>query len=435
VIVEGNRNNVLTSLAGKYHSLGLSQNVIIEKLLDDNKKLCQPPLSEKEVISIAKSISRYLWPLANACVNSSEPQVLQANWQYLNEIDCKDVAWLWTDFIAVGKLNMIVGNPDMGKSWVALFIAAKVTTGDPWPNLFRRQEPGSVIILSAEDSPDDTIRPRFESSGGDSSRAIFLEGMRDEEGTDYFFDMTRDICSLEEVIQQHSDVRLIIIDPLSAHCGATDTHVDAKVRRVLGPLANLARKYEIAIVGISHLNKSQQKEILYKPGGSIAFVAAARSIMLVTYNPKDQESRIFHIIKSNLTANKFGLVFKIQNDNLLFEPDEVSLSAEELLAAISSKRESPATNRAVTWLTEYFRQAGGPVRSKVAEEDAKKAGISKYAFNRACSILGGKRRKVGNDENGYWEMYIPEEADNEVTNKPPEETDEPQDNNETEEID
>ena len=35
VLVEGTRNNTLTSLAGKYQSLGLSQNVIIEKLLED----------------------------------------------------------------------------------------------------------------------------------------------------------------------------------------------------------------------------------------------------------------------------------------------------------------------------------------------------------------------------------------------------------------
>lgn len=57
----------------------------------------------------------------------------------------------------------------------------------------------------------------------------------------------------------------------------TATHTDARVRSVLGPLAKIAKENEIAVAGICHLNKSQQKNTLYKPGGSSAHLAETAS--------------------------------------------------------------------------------------------------------------------------------------------------------------
>ena len=54
-----------------------------------------------------------------------------------------------------------------------------------------------------------------------------------------------------------------------------------------------------------------------------------------------------------------------------------------------------------------------PVRSKKVLADAKKAGHTDYAFRRACSKLGIKRKKIGNDVNAYWAMYLPEDAEDE----------------------
>ena len=52
------------------------------------------------------------------------------------------------------------GDPGTGKSTLTLTIAAKVTTGSPFPD-GARPERGDVILLSAEDDIGDTIRPRL----------------------------------------------------------------------------------------------------------------------------------------------------------------------------------------------------------------------------------------------------------------------------------
>jgi len=58
-IILSTRNQTLASLAGSMRTRGLPQSTIEIALLDANKQLCKPPLSDKEVIAIAKSISRY----------------------------------------------------------------------------------------------------------------------------------------------------------------------------------------------------------------------------------------------------------------------------------------------------------------------------------------------------------------------------------------
>jgi len=59
LLIEGTRNAGLASLAGKLRRAGLSQTELESALLAANERRCRPPLPEKEVLSIAKSIGRY----------------------------------------------------------------------------------------------------------------------------------------------------------------------------------------------------------------------------------------------------------------------------------------------------------------------------------------------------------------------------------------
>lgn len=59
VFVEGQRNDRLTSLAGSMQRKGMSPNAITAALTIENLARCSPPLSEKDVQTIARSVSRY----------------------------------------------------------------------------------------------------------------------------------------------------------------------------------------------------------------------------------------------------------------------------------------------------------------------------------------------------------------------------------------
>ena len=61
----------------------------------------------------------------------------------------------------------------MGKSLLAITIAACVSTGRPMPDSTPGRQ-GSIILITSEDSAEDTIKPRMEAVGCDPSRVLLL---------------------------------------------------------------------------------------------------------------------------------------------------------------------------------------------------------------------------------------------------------------------
>jgi len=59
VIPEGQRNTVLTSVAGGIWRQGVTEETLVHALLSENDQRCVPPLPEEEVKRIAQSVARY----------------------------------------------------------------------------------------------------------------------------------------------------------------------------------------------------------------------------------------------------------------------------------------------------------------------------------------------------------------------------------------
>jgi hypothetical protein len=64
---------------------------------------------------------------------------------------------------------------------------------------------------------------------------------------------------------------------------------------------------------IRHLNKAAGGNALYRGGGSIGIVGAARSGLLIAKHPEDDGRRVLASIKSNLAAPAPSLVFSLSN--------------------------------------------------------------------------------------------------------------------------
>ena len=75
----------------------------------------------------------------------------------------------------------------------------------------------------------------------------------------------------------------MIIDPVMEFMGGkTDTYKDSDIRRVLTPLIVMAEFTGCAIVAVTHPNKkTAETNSLFRMGGSLAFMAIARSGFVV----------------------------------------------------------------------------------------------------------------------------------------------------------
>lgn len=229
----------------------------------------------------------------------------------LTEDDVTPVEWLWRGWLPCGKLTMLDGDPGLGKSTLLADLIGRVTSGSDFFGERRPREPGSVLLLSSEDDAADTILPRLLAAGADLSRVHLLRpSWRNAAGRP--FCIPDDLPYLENLAQRLQP-KLIAIDPIVAYFAAwVSCFNDASVRQALLPLQELAARHRCAVIMVRHLNKSGQTKALYRGGGSIGFNGAARTVMLVTKHPEEEDQRILSWVKGNLAPPQVGLAYRLE---------------------------------------------------------------------------------------------------------------------------
>jgi hypothetical protein len=195
-----------------------------------------------------------------------------------DEIDPEPIDWLWKDFLARRKLQIIAGGAGTGKTTIAVNFAAIVTSASEWPD-GTKADAGNVVVWSGEDGIADTLLPRFLAAGANPKRVFFVDVIKDQKGSRPF-DPAKDMKSLQETIQRIGGTDLIIIDPIvSAISG--DSHKNAETRRGLQPVVDLASSVGSALIGITHLSKGTKgASALERVTGSLAFGAVSRIVFL-----------------------------------------------------------------------------------------------------------------------------------------------------------
>jgi putative DNA primase/helicase len=324
------------------------------------------------------------------------------------------VEWLWQGFIASGRLTGLVGYPGLGKSQVSLDLAATVSTGRDFPGGASNGKAGDVIILSAEDDPADTIVPRLIAAGADLSRIHIVKAVKDGDG-ERPFNLSVDLDRLERE-QDLTQVKLLVIDPASSYLGsAKGNHVNRNnsgdVRTILGRLANFAAKHELAVLAVSHLNKSSGTSAITRIMGSTEWVAVPRAVFLVT-EEAGTSRRLFLPLKNNLAPDRVGYAFRIEDrivadgiktSAVVWDHDPVTITADEALAAAAKNKKASST--AMDFLQQLLRD--GPVDQTEAVRLGAEAGFSKKNLRMARENLGVKSKKEGFGAEGKW-VWVPQ---------------------------
>jgi len=330
----------------------------------------------------------------------------------LADVEPRPVEWLWFGRIALGKVTLISGDPGLGKSFMTLDLAARVSRGSRWPDSPGSSAPlGGVVLLSAEDDLEDTVRPRLDAAGADVKRISALAAVRHnykEKPGEELFSLATDLPALEDAVRGTPDCKLVIIDPISAYLGDKDSHKNGEIRGLLAPLAAMAAKHHVAVVLIDHLNKNGKGPAIYRSMGSIAFAAAARSVWAVTKDKDDPRRRLMLPVKNNLAPDARGLAYSIEpyganaGPVVAWEPTPVNISADEALAE-NGKDDAADSDQAKAWLRDALKDGPMPAADVLAQGEAN--GFTAKAIRQAFAALGGERKKIGYQ--GQWQWSLP----------------------------
>ncbi|MDH5537077.1 MAG: AAA family ATPase [Betaproteobacteria bacterium] len=304
------------------------------------------------------------------------------------EVQPRPVVWLWQGRIPAGKLSILDGDAGLGKTSIALDLAARVSSGRAMPLVEAAASgPRAVLYLSAEDDAGDTLRPRLEAAGADLAHVHIWA----ESALPIF---PADADAVGDIVAAFN-IALVVIDPAVAFFAAsTDTHRDASVRQTLAPLRRVSESTGCATLLIRHLNKKEvTANALYRGAGSVAFIAAVRSGLLVAPDPDHPARRVLAVSKANLAARASSISYELQQVEVPNAGSSVRIRwiaetrhlAHDLLAPPRRGR-SEDSDPCVLWLRE--RLGGGvAVAFRNLRDEAEARGWHERKMRRAAKDL------------------------------------------------
>jgi hypothetical protein len=373
------------------------EKALARELRIPNVANCEYELSEHDLLEVARAV-----------VNGEDEAEIGV---LMSDVEAEAVTWLWDRRIPLGKLTLLEGDPDKGKSVITMDLAARVTTGRRFPNDEQDDWLGQldnheslekvdnlaagVVVLDAEDGLADTIKPRLEAAGSDVSKVLALPAINPD---DTLFGIPRDIPRLERAIRR-VDARLVIVDPLAVFMKG-DPNKDNEVRKALTPLADMVERLNVAVVVVRHFNKNGDAKALYRGGGSIGIIGAARSALAVAPHPHDDDMKVLVPQKGNLSKKAATLAYSIEDCNgvpRIQWKGSVNFQADEVLNPdVGSK-----VGEARDWLRELLKS--GPVPAETVEAKRKAAGHSLATLNRAKKGVA-KSERINNGSGWEWSL-------------------------------
>ena len=336
-------------------------------------------------------------------------------WRWLRDIKREYVDWLWRFRLARGTLTLWIGDGGLGKSRASNDVAARISTGACWPD-GGTAALGSVVILSAEDSASYTIRPAIEAAGGDVSRVAVLEAMRDADGQERTFSLATDLAMLEQLIET-TGAALVVIDPLSAYFGTRlDSYRDTDVRSVLEPVAKLAERHQVVMLGIMHIGKATDRQARHRALGSVAFINAARLVFAIGMDPDDPSRRLLVPVRSNICREAPPLAFRLEDADgvpqVVWEDGPIAEVSAETVLGGRPVAEDDERHDADALLRELLEEDDWPMAAATVAAAGRAHGIHVRSLQRAAHRVGIGIKKTGFRTGWFW--FKPEVAEDDT---------------------
>jgi RecA/RadA recombinase len=332
-----------------------------------------------------------------------------------NAVQPRRVRWLWEHRVVLGGLTLLAGREGLGKSTIAVDLAAQVTHG----NLAGEHEgtPGTVIYVHTEDARDYTIVPRLIAAGADLNRVIFIDAVTEVDGDEIESPIVlpHDTESLIEVITEHDAVLVVLDAATSVIDHRLDGNQDRQMRQGLERIGKVGERTGAAVVGIVHFGKRDSGDTGKLILGSIAWSQVARSVIAVARDD-DGDDLVISTTKNNLAPDASSLAAQIISCTVSTDEGDASVGrvkwigetdrdARDLLGAGSGDDDGERTERetATGWLREYLTQTHRAPSADV-KKAAHVAGFSDRTLQRARTSLRVEITDVGFPRVTYWSL-------------------------------
>lgn len=381
---------------------GLDDWFALVRSLEDLQKHIVDPVST----SVASRLpSPAVAEVAVARDHDAIPRIISRS---MDQIETKEIDWLWPGWLPKGMLALLGGYAGDGKSTLTAALAAALSIGGSLPDGTKAPVTNSMLVLT-EDDVSHVVKGRLEIHGADSSRVRTLDNVELPDGSSRLFNLKTDVPLLrQEVVEQK--IGLIVIDPLSGVMGNSDRNSEGEVREILTSLAKMAEETGCTVLGIAHIGKTDgQAKSFQKVMGSTAYTAVARTVWMLSELPADYQTpgdpvkRMLGVAKSNYAVPPMSLQYHRPQDAPIEWLGVSPLSVDEVFSRLKKgsdgeKRDPSETDKAEEWLLEFMD--GKRMLASEVEAAAKEEGFKMATMNLAKRRMGLMSLREG--QRWYW---------------------------------
>ncbi len=302
------------------------------------------------------------------------------------------VQWAWDRWLAVGFLTMIAAGLELGKSNLALRIAACYLRGDPWPDGSPFTSPLAKVLWCETEAGQAMNLDRAKRWGLPLDRIItpFEDPLADVD----LDDPDHRLAIADAAARD--DVGYVVVDSLSGRSARDER--GAAFGEVTGWLASVARDVGKPTSLTHHLRKRTPFDAdpkvdvtLEMVRGSTAVAQTCRTIWALSQPDPTSQWRRLSQIKNNLAAKPSDPI-----GMRITKTGEVVFGS-----APEAPHSETAADRAASFLLDLL--AEGPVPADLVFTEAEGAGFSKPTVNRVKAKLG----IISIKPDGVWHWSLP----------------------------
>jgi hypothetical protein len=321
-------------------------------------------------------------------IRATIPSTTERPFPSLLEIagDLLPIQWAWPNWLPIGMLTLLAARPGAGKSMLALDLAHRIISGQPWPDGAAQTRPGARVIYVDGENVPQILNERAEHWQMLRQHIYLL--LPDED--DVILDLSQP--KYQDKLAQMAfrlEPALIVVDSLGSVMGKGENAIE-DVRNLLAYLAGLANQNACGLLLIHHLRKSNggqmslldsvDPDMVRGSGHITAMARVAWGLASVQTGPEPNRNgpRKLEVIKSNLSRypDPLGITMEPLPDG-----DAVKLVYD--LKAPEHYKEPTVGDEAGAWLLGYLEDAGAPVKSSDIVAAATAEGYSRAMIYRA----------------------------------------------------
>jgi hypothetical protein len=293
----------------------------------------------------------------------------------MSKIACEVITWAVENVLLKGALNLFIGDPDIGKTLVAIFYIARLT-----------KQGKKVVVICREDSYGHVWVPRLTGAGADLDLVIPVFGVQIEGEEDlmpWMLDNQEHLALLTDLlVKEQAD--LCLIDPLADFAGSKDLNKSQDVRTITGPLNKIAQETQVAMLANCHTTKAIQDSVIKTAAGSYQLMAAVAVAWYFMEDPDNAERRLMMQAR-NKYGTKLGWRYTIEGVDGVGVARITGSEYRSVNDMLKQKldRDDSKIGEVRKWL-DSLRLDEGPKPADMCNQLAKELGYEHDVISKAC---------------------------------------------------